>query len=114
MTTGDRSFFGTSSMIAFISIFSDTPFWRTLAFSGVVLATAATRPDTFDTEVTFLIGEAAVVVFVVEDMRFAALVVVVLVMDKRVVVLAVVRAIEICLLAVSFTCLSIIGGLPDN
>lgn len=112
VTTGDRSFLGTSSMIAFISIFSETPFWRTLAFSEVVLAPAVFRLDTFDTVVTFLIGKAAVVVFVVEDARLAVVVVVVLVEER--VVLVVVRAMEICLLAVSFTCLSIIGDFPDN
>lgn len=72
------------------------------------MAETETRPDTFDTVVIFLIGEAVVVVFVVEDTRFPAVIVV------ELVVLVVFRAMEICLLAVSLTCLSMIGGLPND
>lgn len=115
MTTGDRSFFGMSSIIVFISTFSDTPFCKIFPLSPPVFPLNEVF-EVFDTGVDFFVGDATVVVFVVKDARFIV-VVLELVMDKREVVLeagVLVRPIEICLLAVSFTCLSIAGNLLSD
>lgn len=115
MTTGDRSFFGISSIIVFISTFSDTPFCKIFPFSPAVFPLNEVF-EVFDTGVDFFVGDATVVVFAVKDARFIV-VVLELVVDKREVVLeagVLVRPIEICLLAVSFTCLSIAGNLLSD
>lgn len=115
MTTGDKSFFGMSSIIVFISTFSDTPFCKIFPLSPPVFPLNEVF-EVFDTGVDFFVGDATVVVFVVKDARFIV-VVLELVMDKREVVLeagVLVRPIEICLLAVSFTCLSIAGNLLSD
>lgn len=115
MTTGDRSFFGMSSIIVFISTFSDTPFCKIFPFSPAVFPLNEVF-EVFDTGVDFFVGDAAVVVFAVKDARFIV-VVLELVVDKREVVLeagVLVRPMEICLLAVSFTCLSIAGNLLSD
>lgn len=115
VTTGDRSFFGTSSINVIESInafISDTPFCSNFPLSMVAFPVDEVL-ETFVTAVDFLVGDAAVVVFVVEDTRFTVVVVEPLV-DRRVVLLVavvLVRPMEICLLAVSLTCLSIIGDL---
>ena len=110
-TTGDRSFFGTSSIIAFISTFSDTPFCRTFPLLLAVVFPLDEILVTFVTVVDLLVGDAAMVVLVDEDTRLTVVVVVVLLDERDVLQAAVVlvRPMDICLLAVSFTCLSIIG-----
>lgn len=113
VTTGERSFFGTSSMIALISTFSDTPFCRTFSFSVVVVfPTVEALPEIFDVAAVFLvIGDGVGVVFVVMDKRFAVVAVALEVETRVVLVAELDRAMEICLLAVSLTCLSMIGDL---
>lgn len=114
MTTGDRSFFGMSSIIVFISTFSDTPFCKIFPFSPAVFPLNEVF-EVFDTGVDFFVGDATVVGFAVKDARF--IVVVLELVDKREVVLeagVLVRPMEICLLAVSFTCLSIAGNLLSD
>lgn len=113
VTTGERSFFGMSSTIVFI--FSDTPFCTTFAFSlAVVFPPAEVLLAIFDVTVVFLVGDAVVVVLVTEDTRFTVLVVVPVAETRLVLVVLLVRPMDICLLAVSFTCLSMIGNLADD
>lgn len=133
-TTGDKSFLGTSSSfllfvviivvaVLVISTLSAVPFCITFTLvvdEDLVVVAPDECPDaTFD--VTFFTGECAAVVLVdfwldkrfVVEVMVLALRIVVADIEERVVVLdigeLVVRAIEICLLAVSLICLSIIG-----
>lgn len=98
----------------FISTFSETPFCTIFPFSVAVLPPVLAVLEAFDI-VFFADGDVAVV-FGEEVTRFVVVVVVVveLAADRRLLTLLpmLVRDMEICLFAVSFTCLSIIGGFP--